>query len=73
MKKRNLHSLQLKKSTISNLNVHALTGGSRETHEDACKDKTATTCSQFAKCDSKQICTANICKPVNIDDQLPIG
>jgi hypothetical protein len=74
MKKRNLHSLQLRKSTISNLNSYALKGGNdqNQTVEDACQNKTHTTCSQLAKCDSVEICSAK-CEPINADDQAPIG
>lgn len=72
MKKKNLHSLHLKKSTISNLNIHVITGGNIETREDACTiHKTVTTCSKFAKCDSEQICSAK-CLPIH-DAEVPIG
>ena len=73
MKKKNLNTLHLQKSTISSLNTQAITGGTMQTIEDACPkpDKTHTTCSQLAKCDSKEICSAN-CKPTQ-DDALPVG
>ncbi|MEM6718935.1 MAG: hypothetical protein AAF611_06465 [Bacteroidota bacterium] len=75
MKKKNLHSLHLKKSTISSLNVKAITGGTdhvNETKEDACPvNKTVTTCSQFAKCDSELICSAK-CEPIH-HAEVPVG
>lgn len=75
MKKQQLNNLQLRKATISSLNAQAITGGTQQTN-DPCPiqepNKTVTGCSQFAKCDSKQICTATGCKITN-DDQVPVG
>ena len=78
MKKQHLNSLQLRKSIVSNLNAQAITGGSEtlQTNDDNCPipapNKTVTGCSQFAKCDSKRICTATGCRIPN-DDQVPVG
>lgn len=79
MKKKNLKSLSLKKSTISSLNTQAILGGDiiviltlrRPCPEP--KPKTNTTCSEYAMCNSIDICTAHICKPIRTEDQAPIG
>ncbi|AXG70805.1 hypothetical protein KORDIASMS9_03051 [Kordia sp. SMS9] len=75
MKKQQLTNLRLVKATISSLNAQAVTGGDLLTN-DPCPlpnpDETVTGCSQFAKCDSKQICTATGCRIQN-DDQMPVG
>ncbi|MEM6718934.1 MAG: hypothetical protein AAF611_06460 [Bacteroidota bacterium] len=79
MKKKNLNSLRLQKSTISSLNLQNVMAGDIIvilTLRPPCpkpKPRTVTTCSEFAECNSIDICTAHICKPVDIGGQVPIG
>jgi len=75
MKKKNLNSLCLKKSTVSSLNTKAIVGGTIFTLRKPCPipiplpQATVTTCSEFADCDSRQICTANRCKTNELDTE----
>jgi hypothetical protein len=78
MKKKNLKSLQLQKSTISSLHSYSVSGGT-ETIVDIATViiirttdyATRTGCSQFAVCDSISICPQGVAqtKFVNTDTQ----
>ena len=67
MKKRNLKSLQVNKSTISNLNE--MYGGARITRICPLPQITKTGCSQLMACDSIEACTANVCKTNELDTE----
>ncbi|KAB8154921.1 hypothetical protein EZY14_003310 [Kordia sp. TARA_039_SRF] len=74
MKKKNLKSLRLQKSKVSRLNQHSVSGGDiiiiatlRRPCPVPVPQQTVTTCSGAAECDSRQICTANICKTNELD------
>jgi hypothetical protein len=76
MKKKNLQTLRLKKSTVSSLNIKAIKGGTIIiTLRNSCPipfpqpQETVTTCSQFAECDSRRICTAAVCKTFELDGE----
>ncbi|WP_040559315.1 hypothetical protein U8527_10985 [Kordia algicida OT-1] len=74
MKKKSLKSLHVHKTTISNLNQQAISGGDiiviitlRRPCPIPVPQATVTTCSRFAECDSMQICTAAVCKTNELD------
>ncbi|MEM6718933.1 MAG: class I lanthipeptide [Bacteroidota bacterium] len=78
MKKKNLNSLRLRKSTISSLNTQQIIGGDIIiiiTLRPPCprpQPKTNTTCSEFTDCNSIDICSKGICKPIDNTTQAPV-
>lgn len=74
MKKKQLKSLNVKKSTISKLNMYTLSGGTDIIITSIIRtipipQATATTCSKFMECDSIAACTANVCKTNEFDTE----
>jgi hypothetical protein len=72
MKKKNLKALNLKRATISSLNIKTISGGTiaiTDIVRTILTEETATGCSQFMKCDSVQACPAGVAKTkfVNTD------
>jgi hypothetical protein len=71
MKKKNLKSLRLQKSKVSRLNQQMIGGTDiiiiATLRRCPIPQQTVTTCSGAAECDSRQICTANICKTNELD------
>lgn len=77
MKKKNLKSLRVKKSTISSLNQQFIIGGTNPIaimiRTIPIPQATVTGCSKFMECDSIAACTANVCKTNERDTEtLPI-
>ena len=66
MKKKNLKTLSLTKSTISNLNLQAISGGT-DAITDAIVEKTATGCSGYMKCNSVNACPVGVAKTKFVD------
>lgn len=73
MKKKNLKNLNVKKSTISSLNMQAVSGGTIPItiiiRTVPLPQATKTTCSRFMECDSIAACTAHVCKTDEFDTE----
>ncbi len=76
MKKKNLKTLNLTKSTISSLHTQTLSGGTDSIiaitsiiRTIPIPQATATTCSKFIECDSVAACTGNVCKTNEVDTE----
>jgi len=70
MKKKNLKSLNLTKSTISSLTAKTLNGGTdilTIVIGIATDNATVKGCSQFAECDSEEICPVGVPKTRFVD------
>jgi hypothetical protein len=77
MKKKNLKTLRLAKSTISSLHTQTISGGTDSIliavktiiRTIPIPQATVTGCSQFMECDSVAACTANVCKTNEVDTE----
>jgi hypothetical protein len=68
MKKKNLKTLSLTKSTISNLNLQTISGGTDITVIiRTIQEVTATGCSELMKCDSVAACPRGVAKTKFVD------
>ncbi|MBC8755940.1 hypothetical protein H2O64_14775 [Kordia sp. YSTF-M3] len=77
MKKKNLKTLRLTKSTISSLRTQTISGGTDSIiiavktiiRTIPIPQATVTGCSQFMECDSVAACTGNVCKTNEVDTE----
>lgn len=74
MKKKNLKSLNINKSTVSSLNQQNIRGGAYRSIficpiPVPLPQQTKTGCSQLMACDSIEACTAAVCKTNELDTE----
>ncbi len=70
MKKKNLKTLSLTKSTISNLNLQTISGGTiviTDIVRTVLTEQTATGCSELMVCDSVAACPRGVAKTKFVD------